>query len=134
MPFVLDNSVVTGWYLSGQSTDYTQAVATRLETDKALVPQLWQLELANVLKTACTRGSLTQALALQILDTLAQLPIDVDAGAPPGQRHLFELAMRFDLSSYDAAYLELAMRHGVPLATQDQALRLAAQAAGVDVL
>jgi hypothetical protein len=49
MPFVLDNSVVTGWYLSGQSTDYTQAVATRLETDKALVPQLWQLELANVL-------------------------------------------------------------------------------------
>lgn len=134
MPFVLDNSVVTGWCLSGQSTDYTQAVATRLETDKALVPQLWQLELANVLKTACTRGRLTQALARQILDTLAQLPIDVDAGARPGQRQMFELAMRFDLSSYDAAYLELAMRHGVPLATQDQALRLAAQAAGVDVL
>jgi predicted nucleic acid-binding protein len=134
MPFVLDNSVVTGWYLSGQSTDYSQAVATRLENDKALVPQLWQLELANVLKTACTRGRLTQASARQILDTLAQLPIDVDAGAPPGQRQLFELAMRFDLSSYDAAYLELAMRHGVPLATQDQALRMAAQAAGVDVL
>ena len=134
MPFVLDNSVVSAWYLSGQSTDYSQAIATRLETDKALVPPLWQLELANVLKTACTRGRLTHTVAQQILDTLGQLPIDVDAGGPPGQRQLFELAMRFDLSSYDAAYLELAMRHGVPLATQDHALRLAAQAAGVDVL
>jgi hypothetical protein len=61
MPFVLDNSVVTGWYLPSQATDYSNAVAIRLETDKALVPPLWQLELANVLKTACTKGRLTQA-------------------------------------------------------------------------
>ena len=86
MPFVLDNSVVSAWYLSGQSTDYSQAIAARLETDKALVPPLWQLEHSNVLKTACTRGRLTHTVARQILDTLGQLPIDVDAGAPPGQR------------------------------------------------
>lgn len=134
MPFVLGNSVVTGWYLPSQATDYSNAIATRLEADKALVPQLWQLELANVLKTACTRGRMTQAQARQILDTLGHLPIEVDTGAPPGQRPLFELAMRYNLSSYDAAYLELAMRHGLPLATQDEQLKLAAKAAGVDVL
>ncbi len=134
MPFVLDNSVVTGWYLPSQATDYSKAVAIRLETDKALVPQLWQLELANVLKTACTKGRLTQAQARQILDTLSQLPIEVDNAAPPGQRPLFELAMRYNLSSYDAVYLELAMRHGLPLATQDEQLKLAATAAGVDLL
>ena len=134
MPFVLDNSVVTGWYLPSQATDYSKAVAIRLETDKALVPQLWQLELANVLKTACTKGRLTQAQARQILDTLSQLPIEVDNAAPPGQRPLFELAMRYNLSSYDAVYLELAMRHGLPLATQDEQLKLAAMAAGVDLL
>lgn len=134
MSFVLDNSVVTGWYLPSQATDYSNAIAIRLEVDKALVPQLWQLELANVLKTACTQGRLTQAQARQILDTLSHLPIEVDIGAPPGQRPLFELVMRYNLSSYDAAYLELAMRHGLPLATQDEQLKLAAKAAGVDVL
>ncbi|MDO8699141.1 MAG: type II toxin-antitoxin system VapC family toxin [Rhodoferax sp.] len=134
MPFVLDNSVVTGWYLPSQATDYSNAIAIRLEEDRALVPQLWQLELANVLKTACTKGKLTQNQARQILDTLSQLPIEVDAGAAPGSRQLFELAMRYDLSSYDAAYLELAMRHGLPMATQDEQLKLAAQAAGIDLL
>ena len=117
-----------------KATDYSDAMATRLETEKALVPALWQLELANVLKTACTKGRLTQAQARQILDALNQLPIEVDTAAPPGQRQLFELAMRYNLSSYDAAYLELAMRHGLPLATQDEQLKLAATAAGVDVV
>ena len=134
MPFVLDNSVVTGWYLPEQATAYGQSVATRLESDKALVPTLWQLELANVLKTACTRGKLDLDTARQILDALSRLPIEIDTSPAPGQRQLFELAMRYQLSSYDAAYLELAMRHGLPIATQDLHLKEAAMAAGVDVL
>ena len=134
MPFVLDNSVVTGWYLPEQATAYGQSVATRLESDKALVPTLWQLELANVLKTACTRGKLDLETARQILDALGRLPIEIDTSPAPGQRQLFELAMRYQLSSYDAAYLELAMRHGLPIATQDLHLKEAAMAAGVDVL
>jgi predicted nucleic acid-binding protein len=134
MPFVLDNSVVTGWYLPEQATAYGQSVATRLESDKALVPTLWQLELANVLKTACTRGKLDLDTARQILDALGRLPIEIDTSPAPGQRQLFELAMRYQLSSYDAAYLELAMRHGLPIATQDLHLKEAAMAAGVDVL
>jgi predicted nucleic acid-binding protein len=134
MPFVLDNSVVTGWYLPDQATAYGQAIAVRLEGDKALVPTLWQLELANVLKTACTRGKLSLDAARQILDALGTLPIEIDAGPAPGQRQLFELAMRFKLSSYDAAYLELAMRHGLPIATQDEQLKEAAIAAGIATL
>jgi len=134
MPFVLDNSVVTGWYLPEQATAYGQSVATRLESDKALVPTLWQLELANVLKTACTRGKLDLDTARQILDALGRLPIEIDTSPAPGQRQLFELAMRYQLSSYDAAYLELAMRHGLPIATEDLHLKEAAMAAGVDVL
>jgi predicted nucleic acid-binding protein len=136
MPFVLDNSVVTGWYLPDQASSYCQAIATRLESDKALVPALWQQELANVLKTACTRGKLKLKLdaAREILDTLATLPIEIDASPGPGQRQLFELAMRYKLSSYDAVYLELAMRHGLPIATQDAQLKEAAMAAGVAIL
>lgn len=133
MPFVLDNSVVTGWYLPDQSNAYSSAIAKRLESDRALVPPLWQMELANMLRTACTKGKLPIAQAREILDTLGQLPIEVDAGPIPGQRQLFELAMRYSLSSYDAAYLELAMRHGLSIATLDSDLKLAAAAAGVDM-
>jgi len=134
MPFVLDNSVVTGWYLADQANAYTESIGALLHNDKALVPALWQLELANVLKTACTRGKLSLDAARQILDTLGLLPIDIDTGPSLGQRQLFELAMRHQLSSYDAAYLELALRYGIPLATQDQQLKAAAIAAGVKIL
>jgi len=134
MLFVLDNSVVTGWYLPAQATDYSEMIAIKLQQDRALVPPLWQLELANVLKTACTRGKLQITQARQILDALGQLPIAVDPGAVPGQRQLFELAMRYSLSSYDASYLELAMRHGLAIATQDDQLKHATTAAGVDVV
>ena len=134
MMFVLDNSVVTGWYLLAQATDYSELIGIKLQQNRALVPPLWQMELANVLKTACTRGKLQITQARQILDTLGQLPIEVDSGLVPGQRQLFELAMRYSLSSYDATYLELAMRHGLPIATQDVQLRQAAIEAGLDVV
>ena len=82
----------------------------------------------------CTRGKLKLDAAREILDTLATLPIELDAGPSPGQRQLFELAMRYKLSSYDAVYLELAMRHGLPIATQDAQLKEASMAAGVAIL
>lgn len=133
MPFVLDNSVVTGWYIEDQATDYTETIAAKLETDRAIVPALWRLEFANVLKTACTRGKLEIDTARQIVDTICALPIEIDQDTP-GPRQLFELAMRYNLSSYDAAYLELAMRHGLPIACQDGKLREASRAAGVTVV
>lgn len=133
MPFVLDNSVITGWYIEDQATDYTEAIAAKLETDRAIVPALWQLEFANVLKTACSRGKLDIEAARQIVDTICALPIEIDQDTP-APRQLFELAMRYNLSSYDAAYLELAMRHGLPIASQDSKLRDASNTAGVTVI
>ena len=133
MPFVLDNSVVTGWYIESQDTDYTEAIVAKLETDRAIVPALWELEFANVLKTACIRGKLDIDTARQIVDSICALPIEIDQGTP-GPRQILELAMRYNLSSYDAAYLELAMRHGLPIACQDGKLRDAAKAAGVTAL
>lgn len=134
MPFVLDNSVVACWYLPDQRNDYSQSIAQRLKRDRALVPALWQMELANVLRTACNKGKLNLAQARQVMDNLAQLPIELDASPAPAQRPLFELAMRHGLSSYDAIYLELAMRHGLPIATRDADLKRAAMAAGVDLV
>ena len=56
MPFVLDNSVSCGWFLENQASEYTEAIARRLEDDQAIVPPLWELELTNVLRTACLKG------------------------------------------------------------------------------
>jgi len=130
MPFVIDNSVVSGWYLENQATPYAEAIAEQLLEDRASAPGLWELELSNVLRTACLRQRMTAEKAQQILSRIATLPIDVDRhGVPP--RELLALSLRFGLSSYDAAYLELALRRQLPLATQDEALRAAALAAGV---
>ena len=114
MPFVLDNSVVTGWYIGDQASDYTDAIAARLETDRAIVPAIWQLEFTNILRTACMKGKMSVDAARQIVDVVTSLPIDVDH-ATPGPRRLLELAIRCNLSSYDAAYRDLPLRHA-PLA------------------
>ena len=130
MPFVIDNSVVCGWFLASQSTDYTEAIARRLLDDGAIAPGLWPLELANVLRTACKRGAMIASQAREVAEQIAALPIAVDA-QPPTTQAILALALRYDLSSYDAAYLELALRLQLPIATQDTALAEAAMAAGV---
>jgi predicted nucleic acid-binding protein len=130
MPFVLDNSVVSGWYLENQATAYTDAVAQRLRDDRAHVPALWELEFANVLRTACVRQRLDAQRAQAIAAQVGALPIEVDRH-PVARSELLALALRFGLSTYDAAYLELALRLQCPVATQDDAMRLAALAAGV---
>ncbi len=130
MPFVIDNSVVSGWYLDNQATPYTQVIAERLQSERACAPALWQLELTNVLRTSCLRQRMTAQRAQDILRHLGSLPIDIDRdGTSPPE--LLALALRFGLSSYDAAYLALALRRQLPLATQDAELRAAAVAAGV---
>lgn len=133
MPFVLDNSVVSGWYLESQADAYTEAIAVRLQEDRALVPPIWELELANVLRTACLRQRMTAQAAQAIASQIALLPIEVDREPVP-RSHLLSLALRFGLSGYDAAYLELALRLQVPIASQDAALRDAALASGAGCL
>jgi predicted nucleic acid-binding protein len=133
MPFVIDNSVVCGWFLSNQATAYTDAVAQRLLDDTAVAPGLWPLELANVLRSACRRGALVAQRAQEISAEIGTLPITIDT-TPQSSSALLALALRFDLTSHDAAYLELALRLQLPIATQDDALMQAAMAAGVGVV
>ena len=133
MPFVIDKSVVCGWFLANQSTDYTEAIARRLLDDGAIAPGLWSLELANVLRIACKRGAMIASQAREVAEQIAALPIAVDA-QPPTAQAILALALRYDLSSYDAAYLELALRLQLPIATQDTALAEAAMAAGVGMV
>jgi predicted nucleic acid-binding protein len=133
MPFVLDNSVSCGWFLDNQASDYTEAIARRLEDDHATVPPLWELELTNVLRSACLKQRLHAQAAQQTLARIASLPITIDRQPVPA-REILALALRFGLSSYDAVYLELALRLQLPLATTDDALRDAALASGVGVV
>lgn len=131
--FVLDNSVVCGWLLENQSTPYSEAIAQRLQTSRAMAPAILLAEYTNVLRTACKRQKLVAAQAQHMLALLAQLPIDIDTTAPkPAQ--VFDLALRYDLTSYDALYLDLALRQSLPIATQDRALANAALAAGVGLV
>lgn len=110
MPFVLDNSVVCGWLLQNQADDYTAAIAVRLRNDRALAPALLPLEYTNVLRTACKRGVLQAREAQEMLGALQEVPIELaDAGPAPAQ--IFALALLYDLTSYNAAYLDLALMH-----------------------
>lgn len=133
MPFVLDNSVVSGWFIGNQATPYGDAIAVRLQDDRAVVPALWELEFSNVLRTACLRKVMTAQAAQVVIAQIVSLPIDVDRHAvPPGE--LLALALRFGLTTYDAACLELALRLQLPIATLDAPLRDAALASGVGVV
>ena len=101
--------------------------------EQAHAPALWQLEFANVLISACKRGALDAQGAHEVIEQIAALPIMVDRDTP-GPAAILSLALRHDLTSYDAAYLELALRLQLPIATRDAALMEAARAAGVGVL
>ena len=131
--FVLDNSVLCGWFLANQASDYSDAVAQQLKHVDAHAPWLLQLEFTNVLRTACRRGVIPIATAHTIVDQVNLLPINIDP-TPPQPANLLSLAFRFGLTSYDAAYLELALRLQLPLATRDAELAEAAWASGVGVL
>jgi len=133
MSFVIDNSVVCGWIIENQANAYCDAVARRLQTGRAVAPALLPLEYTNVLRTACKRQRLLALQAQHMLAALTELPIDIGT-ARPSPSQLLDLSMRYDLTSCDAAYLDLALRRSLPIATQDQALAHAAIVAGVGVV
>lgn len=133
MPFVVDNSVVAGWFFPGQATDYTDNVLDRLRADTAHVPALWVLEFSNILRKAVQGHRLSTETALEIIAEADKLPLSVDYTAIATAGNL-ELALRHGLSSYDATYLDLAIRLGLPIATKDGALHDAAIKAGVGVV
>jgi len=130
--FVVDASVTLAWLFEDESNDYTEKALSRLETENALVPVIWLYEVANVLVLAERRGRITEAVSRQFRELLSRLPIQVHhLGLTELWSSATHLAREHGLTAYDAAYLELAMREGLPLATQDKTLKEAARAAGV---
>lgn len=134
--FVLDNTLAMTWCFADEATEFTETLLNRLgDTDEALVPALWLYEVVNVVGIAVRKGRINEDKARTFLDTLAELPIEIEN---PVRTHTFTslrtLASRYQLTAYDAAYLDLAMRHQLPLATLDNALARAASAAGVGLV
>ena len=129
---VIDCSVTMAWYFKDEATPYTNAVRAALATERAAVPALWPLEVANVLLLGERRKRSTQAKATKWLRFLSALPIAVDTQTPGlAFDPILGLARSHKLTAYDAAYRELSLRRGLPLATLDDKLKSAAQAVGV---
>ena len=131
---VIDCSVTMAWYFKDEATPHTNAVRAALAAHRAAVPALWPLEVANVLLMGERRKRSTQTQATKWLRFLRALPIAVDAQTPDlAFDTILNLARGHNLTTYDAAYLELAMPLGVPLAARDAALEKAAEAIGVSL-
>jgi predicted nucleic acid-binding protein len=129
--FVLDGSVTLSWYFQDEADPYADSVRDSLDRVEAAVPSLWALEIANVLIVGERRGRSTEAQATTWLGLLRALPIHVDDEATArAWDETMRLARTWTLTAYDAAYLELALRRGLPLATLDDKLKNAAVAAG----
>lgn len=135
--FVLDNSVSMRWLLESEKKSdqkYSESVLTSLSETDAIVPNLWHLEAANVLMSAERRLEITVAEVERFISQLENLPIHVD---PLTSHQSFgrtlTLSRAYNLSSYDSAYLELALREGLPLATLDKNLIKAAKKADVTI-
>ena len=130
MAFVADNSVIIAWLTESQANAHTRRLFMRAQRETVHVPALWPFELVNTLWVMQRRDIMWPH---QVDATLAQAQrfgIVVDA-EPFKQTALLAVARRSGLLAYDAAYVELAERRGLPLATRDRAMRLAAQRAGV---
>lgn len=131
---VIDSSVAVAWCFGDEQDEYSQSILDALRSVPAVVPALWHLEVANTLLVGERRKRSTQADTVQWLNFLASLAIAVD-----DETHLrafsdtVNLGRTHGLSAYDAAYLELAMRRGLPLASLDEKLKSAAQTVGVSL-
>lgn len=136
MEVVLDCSMTMAWLFEDEKTKKSEVLLTHLSEDySARVPALWAWEVSNVLLVAQRRKRITRAQASGFLSMLQVLPIRMDEKA----LHLahdatYELALEQDLTAYDAAYLEIALRRQLPIATLDKKLNAAAKELGLTVV
>ena len=133
--FVLDASVAVAWCFDDESTPAAWALLDQLRVTPAHVPALWMVELGNILLGAEKRRRVTRARTTEFFGILGELDIQVDPEqAGRAFRDVLPLARERGVTTYDATYLELAMRLGLPLATKDKALAKAAVALRIKTL
>ena len=133
--FVLDCSIAAAWLFEDEATTQTDDLLEQLRNGSAFVPNLWHLELGNVLIQAERRKRITSAQISTRLELISRLPIETDTETDSRAfREILTLARSETLTTYDAAYLELAIRRGTPLATQDKILIRAANRVQIQTL
>ena len=135
-PFVLDNSVVMRWCFDDMQNDYAEAVLKLMSNNgNAIVPVLWRYEVTAVLSKAQKIGSISEDKVIGFIDDLKAFSITVDyEGIERIMNDVRLIAVTYGLTGYDSAYLELAIRNDLPIATLDKDLQKAAQMAGVKLL
>lgn len=132
MTFVLDASTTLAWCFDDEAVPLADACLVELSRTDAVVPALWKLEVTNVLLVAERRGRISAADGDRFWTLLNGLPIAVDEDEPAVES-LLAIGRELGLSAYDAAYLELASRRGLPIATSDARLRDACARRGVEL-
>ena len=133
--FVVDCSIAMAWLFHDEATPKTTALLNRMANDIAVVPAWWFVEITNVLALAERKGRIVATQSDAFIADLSKLGIECDDEAPDcAFSHLLPLCRAHRLTSYDAIYLELAIRRSLPLATLDLDLRRAAKKLGVSVL
>ena len=128
---LLDSSVALSLAFEDECDDYTRRVFEAIRKGGALVPSLWILEVANTLAVSVKRKRLTEPDAERFLFLLTAQQIQTVQDNDQSAADLYALALRYNLTAYDAAYLNLAQKTGLPLASKDSALKEAALKAGL---
>lgn len=126
MPFVLDASVTAAWLLPDEASPMTERILDLLRIDSAFVPAIWWFEIRNLLIVGERRQRLLRADTADILKNLVRYPIVADR--EPDQDEILRLARDYYMTVYDAAYVELAARRNIPLATLDRRMAAATDA------
>jgi predicted nucleic acid-binding protein len=135
MSLVLDSSVALAWVYADETTDAILRLFDTVRLEGAWVPGLWRWEIANVLQLNVRRGRHSADFRDGALASLALLPVKVDAEADrQAWSATLHLAERHGLTVYDAAYLEIASRRKISLATLDRQLRAAAASEGIQLM
>lgn len=136
MAFVVDTSVALKWFLADEDdrADSLLLLKSISDTNRPVVPSLWFYEIGNSLTVALRRKRITSEQLEEILQMLEQMPIDIDPVDRGDLLRLPYLARKHALTTYDAAYLNLALREKLSLATSDAALKKAALVEGVALI
>ena len=131
MTVVVDPSAILGIAMEDEKADFAESVLDEIQRSGASAPSIFWYELRNVLVVNERRGRIAKETTTAFLATVEELPIEMPG--LPSEVGVIDLARTYELSVYDAAYLELALRLGAPLATLDTGLRDAAGKAGVSL-
>ena len=132
--FVLDASVAVRWFLDDERSTEADAVLARIAGDGVLVPAIWPYETTNALLAAQRRNRISRGDVATALEFMQNLPVSIEPASALHAERAWNVALARSLTVYDAAYLDLASRHILPLATFDDALRRAARKSGVSLL